>query len=55
MVSEGEPAPDFTLESDAGEKVSLSDFRGKPVVLYFYPKDDALASINSRAIELSRA
>ncbi len=40
MVSEGEPAPDFTLESDAGEKVSLSDFRGKPVVLYFYPKDD---------------
>jgi len=40
VVSEGEPAPDFTLESDAGEKVSLSDFRGKPVVLYFYPKDD---------------
>ena len=40
MVSEGEPAPDFTLTSDAGEPVSLSDFRGKPVVLYFYPKDD---------------
>jgi thioredoxin-dependent peroxiredoxin len=40
MVSEGEPAPDFTLTSDAGEAVSLSDFRGKPVVLYFYPKDD---------------
>ena len=40
MVTEGEPAPDFTLESDAGEQVSLSDFRGKPVVLYFYPKDD---------------
>ena len=40
MVTEGEPAPDFTLTSDAGEQVSLSDFRGKPVVLYFYPKDD---------------
>ena len=40
MVSEGEPAPDFTLTSDAGEQVSLSDLRGKPVVLYFYPKDD---------------
>ena len=40
VVSEGEPAPDFTLTSDAGESVRLSDFRGKPVVLYFYPKDD---------------
>ena len=40
MVKEGEPAPDFTLTSDAGEQVSLSDFRGRPVVLYFYPKDD---------------
>jgi peroxiredoxin Q/BCP len=40
VVSEGEPAPNFTLETDAGETVSLSDFRGKPVVLYFYPKDD---------------
>jgi peroxiredoxin Q/BCP len=40
VVTEGQPAPDFTLESDAGEQVSLSDFRGKPVVLYFYPKDD---------------
>jgi peroxiredoxin Q/BCP len=40
MVREGEPAPDFTLESDTGERISLSDLRGKPVVLYFYPKDD---------------
>ena len=40
MVTEGEPAPDFTLTSDAGNAVSLSDLRGKPVVLYFYPKDD---------------
>ncbi|MFZ0341824.1 MAG: thioredoxin-dependent thiol peroxidase [Gaiellaceae bacterium] len=40
MVSEGEPAPDFTATTDTGERVSLSDFRGKPVVLYFYPRDD---------------
>jgi thioredoxin-dependent peroxiredoxin len=40
MVDEGKPAPDFELESDSGETVRLSDLRGKPVVLYFYPKDD---------------
>ena len=40
MVEEGAPAPDFTLTSDAGERVKLSELRGKPVVLYFYPKDD---------------
>jgi thioredoxin-dependent peroxiredoxin len=40
MLSEGDPAPDFALESDAGEQVSLAGLRGKPVVLYFYPKDD---------------
>ena len=40
MIEEGKPAPDFELQSDAGETVRLSDLRGKPVVLYFYPKDD---------------
>ncbi len=40
MVEEGKPAPNFELESDSGETVKLSDLRGKPVVLYFYPKDD---------------
>jgi thioredoxin-dependent peroxiredoxin len=39
-VEEGKAAPDFSLTSDAGETVSLSSLRGKPVVLYFYPKDD---------------
>lgn len=39
-VEEGKPAPDFELTSDAGEPVRLSDLRGKPVVLYFYPRDD---------------
>jgi len=40
MVEEGKPAPDFELPSDSGERVRLSSLRGKPVVLYFYPKDD---------------
>ena len=40
MVQEGKPAPEFELTSDAGDTVRLSDLRGKPVVLYFYPKDD---------------
>jgi peroxiredoxin Q/BCP len=40
MVEEGKRAPDFELTSDTGEQVRLSSLRGKPVVLYFYPKDD---------------
>lgn len=38
-LKEGDLAPSFTLESDSGEKISLKDFKGKTVVLYFYPKD----------------
>ena len=40
MVEEGKPAPDIELENDEGETVRLSSLRGKPVVLYFYPKDN---------------
>jgi peroxiredoxin Q/BCP len=40
VVEQGKPAPDFTLATDAGEEVTLASFRGKPVVLYFYPKDN---------------
>lgn len=40
MVEEGTPAPDFELQSDTGATVKLSALRGKPVVLYFYPKDN---------------
>jgi peroxiredoxin Q/BCP len=36
----GSPAPDFTLPSQEGSTVSLKDYRGKWVVLYFYPKDE---------------
>ena len=37
---EGDRAPDFSLPSDDGTSIALKDFRGKNVVLYFYPKDD---------------
>jgi thioredoxin-dependent peroxiredoxin len=36
-LSPGDPAPDFTLPSDAGDEVSLSELRGKKVIVYFYP------------------
>ena len=40
MLKAGDKAPEFTLKDDGGRDVSLSDFKGKTVVLYFYPKDD---------------
>jgi len=39
-LTEGQPAPEFTAKTDKDETVSLKDFAGKHVVLYFYPKDD---------------
>ena len=39
-IVEGKPAPAFTLEDADGKSVSLADFAGKHVILYFYPKDD---------------
>lgn len=39
-LAAGAAAPDFTLESDSGESVTLSSLRGKGVILYFYPKDN---------------
>ncbi len=40
MIEVGKKAPAFTLESSDGDKVKLSDFAGKPVVIYFYPRDN---------------
>jgi peroxiredoxin Q/BCP len=40
VVDEGTEAPDFELTADDGSTVRLSELRGQPVVLYFYPKDD---------------
>lgn len=39
-IEEGKAAPAFTLENQDGEKVALKDFRGKTVIVYFYPKDN---------------
>jgi len=38
MLNEGDLAPDFRLPSDDGKEIALSDFRGRPVVLYFFVK-----------------
>ena len=51
MVEAGEQAPDFELESDTGERVRLSDFRGRPVVVYFYPRDNT-SGCTTQACEL---
>jgi len=40
MLKVGSKAPDFTAPTDGGGKISLKDFKGKTVVLYFYPKDN---------------
>lgn len=40
MVQDGDKAPDFELPAESGDKIKLSGFKGKGVVLYFYPKDD---------------
>ena len=40
MLNVGDQAPDFTLKNDAGDDITLHALRGKPVILYWYPKDD---------------
>ncbi len=40
MPTTGKSAPAFTLDTDTGERLALRDLKGRPVVLYFYPKDD---------------
>jgi peroxiredoxin Q/BCP len=40
MLKVGEKAPDFSLPSDSGATVSLKDFKGKTLILYFFPKAD---------------
>jgi thioredoxin-dependent peroxiredoxin len=50
---EGDQAPNFQLLRDGGGSISLSDFRGRPVVLYFYPKDDT-AGCTQQAVDFSQ-
>lgn len=40
ILTSGDPAPSFELETDKGERVSSAKLQGKPIVLFFYPKDD---------------
>ena len=51
-LTEGDKAPAFSLDADGGTKVSLKDFTGKTLVLYFYPKDDTTAC-TQEAIDFS--
>ena len=53
-IEEGDKAPSFALETDGGGKISLKDFAGKPLVLYFYPKDDT-SGCTKEAIDFSAA
>ena len=52
LISEGDRAPAFTLPGAGLEKISLSKFKGKKVVLYFYPKDDT-SGCTKESIEFS--
>lgn len=54
MIQEGDKAPAFTLASDSGDIVKLSDFKGRILVVYFYPKDDT-ASCTKEAVAFSEA
>ena len=53
MVGDGDKAPDFELATDAGDAVKLSKLKGKPAVLYFYPKDDT-SGCTAEARDFSR-
>jgi thioredoxin-dependent peroxiredoxin len=46
VINENSIAPDFELQNEEGVKIRLADYRGKPVVLYFYPKDDTPGCTN---------
>jgi thioredoxin-dependent peroxiredoxin len=50
-LEQGDAAPEFTMDDQDGRPVSLSDFRGRKVVLYFYPKDDT-SGCTTQACEL---
>jgi peroxiredoxin Q/BCP len=56
MIEEGKQAPAFTLQTDDGSKVSLADFKGKYLVVYFYPKDDTPGcTIEAREFSAARS
>ena len=52
-LAEGDPAPDFELPTDGGARARLADLKGKPAVIYFYPKDDT-SGCTAEAIAFNR-
>ncbi len=52
MLSQGDTAPEFELEGDGGGVIRLGDLKGKPVVVYFYPRDDT-SGCTREAIEFT--
>lgn len=54
MLKEGDQAPDFSVTADDGKKVSLADYRGRNLVLYFYPKADTTGCTHE-AVEFTKA
>ena len=52
-LAKGDAAPDFTLPRDGGAQTSLSELKGKPVVLFFYPKDDT-SGCTAEAVDFTR-
>ncbi len=52
MLKKGDKAPDFSLESDDGRTLSLKDFAGKKLILYFYPKDNT-SGCTAEALEFT--
>ena len=53
MLNEGDKAPDFTLLIEDGSQLTLSDLKGAPLVLYFYPKDDT-SGCTTEAIDFTQ-
>ena len=53
MLSPGDTAPDFTVTATDGSDVTLSEYRGRRVILYFYPRDDEaqLLAVRRRGVE----
>jgi peroxiredoxin Q/BCP len=51
MIEQGQAAPDFELPDQDGRAVKLSDFRGQPVVIYFYPKADTRSRKRNKKLD----
>ncbi len=55
MIEQGDKAPDFELANQDGDRVKLSDLRGAPTVVYFYPKADTPGTITTKGAAMQAA